>query len=69
MPVGKVKWFNDKKGFGFLTADDKRDQDIFVHYSSIAGDGFKSLNPGDPVKFELIEGPKGLQAQKVCRIQ
>ena len=69
MPVGKVKWFNDKKGFGFLTTDDMRDQDVFVHYSSIEGDGFKSLSPGDEVKFELIQGPKGLQAQNVCRLQ
>jgi CspA family cold shock protein len=69
MPVGKVKWFNDKKGFGFLTSDDLKDKDVFVHYSSIVGDGFKSLSPGDEVNFELIQGPKGLQAQRVSRVQ
>jgi cold shock protein len=69
MPVGKVKWFNDKKGFGFLTSEDFKDKDVFVHYSSIVGDGFKSLSPGDEVMFELIQGPKGLQAQRVSRLQ
>jgi CspA family cold shock protein len=68
MPVGKVKWFNDKKGFGFLTTEDLKDKDVFVHYSSIVGDGFKSLSPGDEVKFELIQGPTGLQAQNVSRV-
>ena len=68
MPVGKVKWFNDKKGFGFLVADDQDNQDVFVHYSSIVGEGFKTLNPGDDVQFELIQGPKGLQAQNVSRV-
>jgi len=69
MPVGKVKWFNDKKGFGFLVSDENQEQDVFVHYSSIAGDGFKSLSPGEEVQFELIQGPKGLQAQNVSRVQ
>lgn len=68
MPVGKVKWFNDKKGFGFLTIEEQQDQDVFVHYSSIVGEGFKTLNPGEDVKFELIQGPKGLQAQNVSRL-
>ncbi len=68
MPVGKVKWFNDKKGFGFLVSDDQDNQDVFVHYSSIVGEGFKTLNPGDDVQFELIQGPKGLQAQNVSRV-
>ncbi|MCP4583492.1 MAG: cold shock domain-containing protein [candidate division Zixibacteria bacterium] len=68
MPVGKVKWFNDKKGFGFLQSEELRDQDVFVHYSSISGDGFKSLSPGEDVQFELIQGPKGLQAQNVSRL-
>ena len=69
MPVGKVKWFNDKKGFGFLVSDENQEQDVFVHYSSITGDGFKSLSPGEEVQFELIQGPKGLQAQNVSRGQ
>lgn len=69
MPVGKVKWFNDKKGFGFLVTDENQEQDVFVHYSSIKGDGFKSLSPGEEVQFELIQGPKGLQAQNVSRVQ
>ena len=68
MPVGKVKWFNDKKGFGFLQSEELHDQDVFVHYSSISGDGFKSLSPGEEVQFELIQGPKGLQAQNVSRL-
>ncbi len=68
MPVGKVKWFNDKKGFGFITTEEFENQDIFVHYSSIMDDGFKSLNPGEEVKFDLSQGPKGLQAQNVVRI-
>jgi len=67
MASGKVKWFNSKKGFGFLVPDDDQEKDIFVHYSSIEGNGFKSLLRGQPVKFEVIHGPKGLQAQNVMR--
>jgi cold shock protein len=65
--VGKVKWFNSKKGYGFTKLDDG-DKDIFVHYTSIKGDGFKSLAEGEEVQFELTEGPKGLQAQNVLRV-
>jgi cold shock protein len=65
--VGKVKWFNSKKGYGFIRLNDG-DQDIFVHYTSIKGDGFKSLVEGEEVQFELAEGPKGLQAQNVMRM-
>ncbi len=65
--VGKVKWFNSKKGYGFIKLNDD-DKDIFVHYSSIQGDGFKSLVEGEEVQFELAEGPKGLQAQNVLRV-
>lgn len=68
MVVGKVKWFNTKKGFGFIRKEDS-EQDIFVHYTSISGDGYKSLQEGESVQFELVEGPKGLQAQNVSRMR
>lgn len=64
MHTGKVKWFDAKKGFGFILGP-RPDQDIFVHYSSIQGDGYRSLKDGEPVEFELVESEKGLQAQKV----
>ncbi len=64
MATGMVKWFNDAKGFGFITADGV-DRDVFVHYTAIAGDGFKSLAEGQKVDFELIDGPKGPQASNV----
>jgi CspA family cold shock protein len=60
---GRVKWFNDAKGFGFITRNEG--PDVFVHYSQIQGDGFRSLTEGQEVLFDLIEGPKGLQAQNV----
>ena len=63
MSVGKVKWFNDAKGYGFITHADGRD--VFVHYSSIEGDGFRSLNQGQEVEYECEEGPKGLHASVV----
>ena len=65
MPVGTVKWFNDSKGFGFLL--DEEGKDVFVHYSSIEGEGFKTLREGQDVEFECINGPKGLHAQKVIK--
>ena len=65
--TGKVKWFNSKKGFGFIVCNDNNG-DIFVHYSSIQGDGYKSLAEGEDVQFEVIEGPKGLQAHNVLRV-
>jgi CspA family cold shock protein len=67
LSVGKVKWFNSKKGYGFIKANDG-DKDIFVHYTSIKGDGFKALAEGEEVQFELMEGPKGLQAQNVLKL-
>lgn len=63
---GSVKWFNDSKGFGFIQADGV-DRDIFVHYSAIQGDGFKTLAEGQKVNFELVEGPKGPQASNVTK--
>lgn len=66
MVTGKVKWFNDTKGFGFL--EQSNGEDVFVHFSAITGDGFKSLAEGDAVSFEVVKGPKGLQAANVTRI-
>ena len=63
MPEGKVKWFNPKKGYGFIAGEDGKD--IFVHYASISGDGYKTLNEGDDVSFEVVEGEKGLRAENV----
>jgi cold shock protein len=63
MPQGKVKWFNDAKGYGFITQDGG--QDVFCHFSAIVGDGYRSLKEGDPVQFDVTQGPKGLQASNV----
>ncbi len=63
MVEGKVKWFNPRKGYGFIGTDDGRD--VFVHYSSIDGDGFKTLDEGDTVQFDIVEGEKGLRATNV----
>ena len=66
MAQGIVKWFNDKKGFGFIIAD--TGSDVFVHHSAIEGEGYKSLKEGDKVQFETVQGPKGDQATKVTKI-
>ena len=64
--TGTVKWFNNAKGFGFITMADRTD-DIFVHFRAIQGDGYRSLNEGQEVEFKLVEGPKGLQAEEVTK--
>ena len=66
MATGTVKWFNEKKGFGFITQDSG--SDVFVHYSAIKGDGFKTLAEGDKVTFEVTDGPKGPQASNVMKL-
>ncbi|VAX21964.1 Cold shock protein of CSP family =_ CspD (naming convention as in E.coli) [hydrothermal vent metagenome] len=66
MPVGQVKWFNNAKGFGFIREEGKED-DVFVHYTAIQGDGYKSLEDGQDVQFELVTGPKGLHAKNVMK--
>ena len=66
MAVGKVKWFNDSKGFGFI--EQPTGEDVFVHFSVIEGDGFKSLDEGQEVEYEAVQGPKGLQATKVQKL-
>ncbi len=65
MARGKVKWFSNQKGYGFITSSDGKD--MFVHYSAIKGDGYKSLQEGDEVEFEITQGPKGEQATNVTK--
>ncbi|MBN1595131.1 cold-shock protein [candidate division FCPU426 bacterium] len=67
MPVrGKTKWFNSSKGYGFLEQENGG-KDVFVHFSAIQGDGFRNLNEGDEVEFDIVDGPKGPQAANVRR--
>jgi CspA family cold shock protein len=66
MYTGTVKWFNNVKGYGFLGRSDEG-KDVFVHYSSIEGDGYKTLKEGDPVTFDVIQGEKGPQADRVSK--
>ncbi len=65
MAIGVVKWFSPKKGYGFITMNDG--QEVFVHYTAIDGSGFRSLEQGEEVQFEVAQGPKGLQAANVMR--
>ena len=66
MPQGQVKWFDSKKGFGFIINPEGKD--VFVHFTSIEGDGFRSLKDGEPVDYEQVQGEKGLLAQHVKRL-
>ena len=66
MLKGTVKWFNESKGFGFI--EQEQGKDVFVHYSAIQGSGFKVLNEGDKVEFEIVDGPKGPAAANVMKV-
>ena len=66
MPKGKVKWFNDAKGYGFITPEEGKD--VFAHHSAIQGEGFKTLKEGQEVQFEITQGPKGEQATNVVKL-
>jgi cold shock protein len=66
MEKGTVKWFNGAKGYGFISRE--TGEDVFVHFRAIVGEGYKTLNEGDKVEFDVTQGPKGLQAQNVAKI-
>ena len=64
---GTVKWFNNAKGFGFIRREES-DDDVFVHFRSIEGEGYRTLNEGQEVEFKVVDGPKGLQAEEVSKV-
>jgi len=66
MTTGTVKWFNSEKGFGFITTDGEND--VFAHFSAITGDGFKSLEEGQKVEFDIVEGDRGPQAANIVKL-
>ncbi|HVG08924.1 MAG TPA: cold-shock protein [Thermoanaerobaculia bacterium] len=66
MPQGTVKWFNNAKGFGFIQAEEGG-EDVFVHHTAIVAEGYRTLNQGEKVNFDMVHGPKGLQARNVAR--
>ncbi len=66
--TGTVKWFNNAKGFGFITRGEESSEDVFVHFRSIQGDGYRTLDEGQQVEFKVVEGPKGLQAEDVTKV-
>ena len=68
MPTGKVKWFNDSKGYGFIETEDDSD-DVFVHFSAVTGEGYRTLNEGDQVQFDVVEDAKGPRADNVNIIE
>ena len=68
MPTGTVKWFGNVRGYRFVNTDDDREQDIFAHFSAIEMEGYKKLTCGQRIEFEIDEGPRGLQAQKIRTI-
>ncbi len=68
MATGSVKWFNDSKGYGFIVSESLPDRDIFVHYTAVQSDGFKTLAEGQKVSFDLIDGAKGPQATNVAKV-
>ena len=69
MARGTVKWFSDQKGYGFITAEGSEDSDVFVHFSAIEAQGFRTLHPGETVEFELLKDtPRGTEATHVCKI-